>query len=293
MSTVQESATGRIEPEEMKGIIEREVEGILQLRIGDYCYIPDYEAFYGKKKGYLLDGDGILRMNDHFIIQSTWKDGIIDGDLILWDTVKKRVVAFMVVQNGIVKTQYDVDMKDTLVDMQNRRYCYQGNRGITDCHEWKEPDPKDMSSPLYYNNQQWRERNSSSSPTFPRYNYVVIPDNTEVITNLSNQVEILIVGKNCLTQFKDVFNIQVLTQLREFHVSHNSFCRMTGLRISRLPRLTKVSIGLHCFASSDPASKPKVCVIDDNPLLQSLVINEGSFVAWESLQVSRNRAGAA
>ena len=273
--------------EELKGVIEREVEELLELNEGDYCYIPDYEAYYGKKRENLLDGDGILRMNDSYIVQATWKEGIIDGDVILWDTARKRVAAFFVVQEGIIKQRLDVNTKDTLPDLHSRRYASQGNQGITDCHTWKEalPQPaprialgKGVHSPM--------DRNEGA-PVLSRFNYVVIPDNSEFFTGLTNFVEILIVGKNCITKLRDTLNFQLLQSLRELHVSHGSFSRVNGLVLSRLPRLTKVSIGLRCFASTEPGVGRKTCVLEANPLLQTVSVGQGSFPYWSVLHVRR------
>ena len=291
MSDATPHAENTIAADELKGVIEREVEELLALNEGDYCYIPEYEAYYGKKRENLLDGDGILRMNDSFLVQSTWKEGIIDGDLILWDTVRKRVAAYFAVQDGIIKQKLDVDTQDTLPDLHSRRYAYQGNRGITDCHTWKESRPRPAPHPaLGRSPRQWLDR-KEGKPALSRCNYVVIPDNSESFMGLTNQVEILIVGKNCLTQLRDTLNLQLLSSLREFHVSHGSFSRVNGLVVSRLPFLTKVSIGLRCFASKEPGVGRKTCAIEDNPLLQSVAVCQGSFPCWSVLRVRRGAGG--
>lgn len=252
--------------EELKGVIEREVEELLELNEGDYCYIPDYEAYYGKKRENLLDGDGILRMNDSYIVQATWKEGIIDGDVILWDTAEEASRGVFRCSGGNHQAEAGRQYEGHASDLHSRRYAYQGNQGITDCHTWKEALSQPASRIALDKGVHSPMDRNEGAPVLSRFNYVVIPDNSEFFTGLTNFVEILIVGKNCITKLRDTLNFQLLQSLRELHVSHGSFSRVNGLVLSRLPRLTKVSIGLRCFASTEPgwggrraSSRPTRC----------------------------------
>lgn len=275
--------------EELKGVIEKEVETLLELKEGDYCYIPDYEAYYGKKKENLLDGDGILRMNNDYIIQSTWKDGIIDGDLILWDTTRKRVAAFFVIQEGIIKQRLNVNTKDTLPDLNSRRYAYQGNHTLTDCRTWKEPRSTAANRFMIDKSSKQRPDRKEGKSVLSSSSYLVVQDNSESFAGVSKLVEILIIGKKCVTHYRDILDLRTMPSLREFHVSHGSFSCVTGLVISHLLHLTKVSIGIRCFNSNTTIAGKKACFIEDNPLLQSVTVSQGSFPCWGMLYVRRWR----
>ena len=93
---------GKQNSEEKKGIIQQDIDHILKASVGDSCNLSNYDAFYGDKVGFLPHGPGIMRMNDQIVIQSTWKNGVVDGELLIFDVVAKRLLAYMDVADGVI-----------------------------------------------------------------------------------------------------------------------------------------------------------------------------------------------
>lgn len=253
---------------EKSGLIERDIDRLLKLKIGDECVLDNYDAYYGAKVQNLRHGVGILRMNEFFIVHASWNHGVLDGELIAFDVLTKRCVAMMTLKDGIVENVTDVNKKDTLETLNTRRYLYDGRE------QWL--SYKTMKPLLPFKIPSTRASYS-------------IPDNSQSM-NYSNLIEDFTIGKNCCQNDISPIEFTVHYRLQKFVVNQNSLTRVSALRCLNVPNLKIIQIHPRCFAEKKETYEigektKKEFVIKACPQMKELTVDESCFYEFTSLQI--------
>lgn len=290
MELVSEQKESGLEMSEIEeqgiGLIERDINKLLHSKVGDMCILDYYNAYYGDKEQGIPHGVGILRMNDTFIIQSTWNHGTIDGKLIAFDYTKKRCVAFLDVKDGVIQEVFDVDKRDTIDIVQQRRYMYQGNSGIVEKESWhlppeqRHPKPMSMTKPFSIPERFCGlQRNTNLS-------YLLLPDYTKDLESFNAYTEVFTVGQQSSTNQSSEIHFAHYHVLRDLHIKQNSCTMHTGLYAIKVPFFFRMVIGYNCFSDRKSTSnKQKVVRIESCPKLKYIAIDEACFYDFSSLQL--------
>ena len=241
---------GKQNSEEKNGIIQQEIDHILKASVGDSCDLSNYDAYYGDKAGLLPHGPGIMRMNDRIVIQSTWKNGIVDGELVIFDVVAKRLLAYMDVADGVITNILDVTSKDTNNDLNERRKRFR--YGFPPPNE-KETvvqstnKPKKVVRPRIRNN-----RNVLLASQFPSSSFsstLVIGEYSESFPVVNRMVRKIVISQHCLCSIDIDFVLYDFLKLSEVEIMSDSLHVIRTLCFIDLPSLRSIRIAENCCNS--------------------------------------------
>lgn len=274
------------ENEEMS-LVERDIEMLLNSKVGDLCILDNYDVYYGGKDHSIPHGPGVLRMNDTYVIHSVWNHGIIDGELVMFNVKTKRCVCLMGIRNGVIKNVIDVNKRDTLDFVHKRRLMYQGNCGIIEKETWDSPSSQQKSHapPFIPGNFFFPAISSVNSP------YLVLPDHSESFDLYSSAVEIFSIGQYSFLQDAIDMSFFKVDRLRDLHIKRDCCPRFTSFQCKEVPNLTRIVIGYHCFAerkeryeSSEESNKK--FIIESCPKLKHMMIDECCFYEYGTLKIT-------
>ena len=261
-------------------LIQHDIDRLLRLDIGDECILDNYDAYYGEKNHSLRHGTGVLQMNDNYIIHATWKDGVLDGNLMAFNVATKRCDAMMTLKNGIVENKMDVDKRDTLETMKMRRYLYQGNNGIVEKDTWDSPLHPNYQMSHYENFRQMFSNEKMARNC-------IIPDNTKSFNYYNNMIEYFTVGRNSCVEDTFILSFSAQDRIRSLHVKQNSLTKTAGFRCINAPAIAHIVIDYHCFSEKkekyemDEKSK-KEFIIKNCPQMKELEIGEACFYEFQN-----------
>lgn len=268
-------------------LIQHDIDRLLQLDIGDECVLDHYDAYYGEKIQSLRHGTGVLQMNDNYIIHATWKNGVLDGELMAFNLATKRCDAMMTLKNGIVENKMDVDKRDTLETMKMRRYLYQGNNGIVEKETWDAPSLPDFQMSHYDHFKQMFSSENKMARS------CILPDNTKSLNYYNNLIEYFTIGRNSCVDDTLVMLFSAHDRIRSLHVKQNSLTKISGFRCINTPFLSHIVIEYHCFAEKkekyemDEKSK-KEFAIRNCPQMKELEIGESCFYEFQNFLLVGN-----
>lgn len=273
-SSQKQTVEEEVYEKEKMGLIERDIKALLQSKVGDLCILDNYDAYYGGTYQSVPHGIGVLRMNENFIIHSTWNHGIIDGDLIAFDVPSKRLVAFMKVEKGMIKSISDVNKKDTLNDIRLRRCKYQGNDGIIEKETWDMPTSHG-SMP----NTHIPFANRKKPPSF------FVPNEPNLEDFIDPKTGIMSVSQYTFCDVRAPFVLDNKDTIRELYIKQSCYTVSSGFCCEEVPNLERIVMGFHCFGEhreevrkSEPDKK---FIIRNCPKLKCCSIDEASFYEFK------------
>lgn len=241
---------GKQNSEEKKGIIQQDIDHILKASVGDSCNLSNYDAFYGDKVGFLPHGPGIMRMNDQIVIQSAWKNGVVDGELLIFDVVAKRLLAYMDVADGVITNILDVtstDSNDALKERQKRfRYGFPPPNE-KETVEKRVDKPKRVMKPRMRNNRNVLLASQLPSSSFS--STLVISEYSESLPVVNRMVRKIVISQHCLCSIDIDFVLYDFLKLSEVEIMSDSLHVIRTMCFIDLPSLRSIRIAENCCNS--------------------------------------------
>lgn len=94
--------------------------------IGDVVSLPSKNLFVSLNKSLKPDGDGIF-YEDDVVIQMSWKDGVLNGEMIVVDKEHHCLIGMYNVVNNIVLSVFDgADLQDDTLDLSDKGDRWEG-----------------------------------------------------------------------------------------------------------------------------------------------------------------------
>ena len=282
---------GKQNSEEKKGIIQQEIDQILKASVGDSCDLSNYDAFYGNKNGFLPQGPGIMRMNDQIVIQSTWKNGVIDGELVIFDVIVQRVLAYMDVADGVITNILDVTSCDTNEDLNERRRLFRFGFPPPNEKETGAKDdekPKKVTRPRIRNMRNVMMANQISSASFS--STLVINEYAESLPVVNRMVRKIVISQHSLCAIDIDFVLFDFLKLSEVEIMSDSLHSIRTMCFIDLPSLRSVRIAENCCNSKKELYglneiNSRMFRIQNCRLLESLSIGSNGFFEFSYFSI--------
>ena len=108
--------------------IIRQIPPVIHYRysIGDVVLIPSKNLFVNLNKSLKPDGDGVFYEDDS-IIQMSWKDGVLNGEMFVVDKKRHSLIGIYNVVNNVVVSVFDgVNLQDGILDLSDKGDRWEG-----------------------------------------------------------------------------------------------------------------------------------------------------------------------
>lgn len=241
---------GKQNSEEKKGIIQQDIDRVLKASVGDSCDLPNYDVFYGDKVGFLPHGPGIMRMNDQIVIQSTWKNGIVDGELLIFDVVAKRLLAYMDVADGVITNILDVTSSDDNDALMKRQKLFR--HGFPPTKEKETVEKRVDKSKRVMRPRMRNNRNvvlASQLPSSDFSSTLVISEYSESLPIVNRMVRKIVISQHCLCSIDIDFVLYDFLKLSEIEIMSDSLHAIRTMCFIDLPSLRSIRIAENCCNS--------------------------------------------
>lgn len=269
-------------------IIHQEIEQLLKSKVNDSCEIPYYDAFYGSKNGFLPNGDGYMRMDDRIVIQSTWNNGVINGELVVFDVVAKRVLAYMDVVNGVITNQLDVTSRDTMEDVNERRIRFKTGPPFR-----RPKDPSNAFTNTKGNRSRTREerRSRDADEFLPSLNPTIyLHEYTDTLPEMHTLIKHIVISRHCLRTLDIDFVLSGLHRLIEVIIMPDSLHVVKSMCFLDLNSLRSIEISNHCCNSKKEKyqlneTNTRTFRVENCPALEELSIGSNSFYDFSNFAI--------
>lgn len=282
---------GKQNSEEKKGIIQQDIDQVLQSSVGDSCDLPNFDAFYGEKVGFLPNGPGIMRMNDRIVIQSTWKNGVVNGELVIFDVIAKRILAYMDVADGVITKILDVLSSDTKEDLYKRQKLF--TYGFPPANEQETAavtveKPKKVIKPRIRSNRNPMYANQMPITTFN--STLVVSEYSETLPVVNRMVRKIVISQHCLCKLDIDFVLYDFLKLSEVEILSDSLHAIRTLCFIDLPALRHIRIADNCCNSKKELYRltemnSRMFRIQNCRLLESLSIGSDCFFEFSYFSI--------
>ena len=189
-------------------------------------------------------------MNDQIVIQSAWKNGVVDGELLIFDVVAKRLLAYMDVADGVITNILDVtstDSNDALKERQKRfRYGFPPPNE-KETVEKRVDKPKRVMKPRMRNNRNVLLASQLPSSSFS--STLVISEYSESLPVVNRMVRKIVISQHCLCSIDIDFVLYDFLKLSEVEIMSDSLHVIRTMCFIDLPSLRSIRIAENCCNS--------------------------------------------